>query len=229
MAETNRLLAALPPEEYQGLLPWLTAVPMRFKQVLLPPHQPLAHVYFPRTGMVSLLVPMEDGAAVEIATVGNEGLLGMALFLGPSTSQLEAVCQIAGEAARMEAAAFREMVEQSRALHRLLHGYAQARFDQVVQTAACNRHHSTEERCARWLLMTQDRVLGDTFPLTHELLAHMLDVRRATVTLVASALQHAGYIRYARGRVTVLDRAGLEAVACECYRRVRATYERLIG
>lgn len=229
MPETNQLLAALPAAEYERLLPLLTPVTMRFKQVILEAHRPLTHVYFPRTGMISLLVPMDDGATVEIATVGNEGMIGLPLFLGASTAGIEAVCQIGGEVAQMEGAAFQGVARQSMVLHRVLHGYAQARFDQVIQTAACNRHHSTEERCARWLLMTQDRLVVDTFPLTHELLATILDVRRATVTLVASALQHAGFIRYARGHVTILDRPGLETRACECYQRVRETYQRLTG
>jgi CRP-like cAMP-binding protein len=204
-------------------------VHLTLKQVVQEPDEPLTHVYFPLSGMLSLLIVMEDGASVEVATVGNEGIVGLSVVLGRSISHTQTICQIAGDAMRLEVPAFREAAGMGSTLMRVLLGYAQARYDHVTQTAACNRHHSTEERCARWLLMTRDRVRGDHFPLTHEFLASILDVRRSTITLTASALQHAGLIRYRRGYVTILDRPGLEAVACECYWRIRATYDHLLG
>jgi CRP-like cAMP-binding protein len=226
--ETNRLLAALSEAEYQALLPDLEPVDLRLHRVLWAPDVPLTAVYFLRTGMVSLLVLMDDGATIEVAGVGNEGIVGLPLYLGATVAGTQAVVQLPGGAARMEAQTFLAAVDRSSRLRQLLLRYAQARFDQVVQTAACNRHHSTDERCARWLLMIQDRVLADTFPLTHEFLASMLDVRRVTVTETASGFQRSGLIRYARGQVTVVDRPGLEAVACECYQRIRRTYDSVV-
>jgi CRP-like cAMP-binding protein len=228
LPERNRLLAALSAAEYQELLPDLEPVDLGLHEVLWAPEVPLTAVYFPRTGMISLLVIMDDGASIEVAAVGNEGIVGLPLFLGATVGGTQAVVQLPGGAARMGAQAFLAAAVDSSRLRHLLLRYTQARFDQVVQTAACNRHHSTDERCARWLLMIQDRVLAHTFPLTHEFLASMLDVRRATITEVASDFQRSGLIRYARGQITVLDRPGLEAVACECYRIVRQTYDRLL-
>jgi CRP-like cAMP-binding protein len=225
----NQLLAALPTEEYTHLLPRLQPVHLPLKAVIEEPTEPLTHAYFPRTGMLSLIVVLEDGAGVEVATVGNEGMVGLPLFLGPAIARTRAVCQLPCEAVRLDAAAFTELVRSSDAFQRLLHQYAQTRYDQVIQTAACNRHHSAEERCARWLLLTHDRMQADQFPLTHEFLASMLDVRRSTVTVTANALQQAGFIRYNRGQVTVLDRAGLETIACECYRAIKQTYAPLLA
>jgi len=227
-AGENRLLAALPVEEYSSLLPRLEPVDLRLMQVLGEPGEPVKHAYFPRVGMLSLIVVLEDGAGVEVTTVGNEGMVGLPLFLGPAVNRTRVVCQLPGEAVRLDASTFTEMTRSSEAFHRLLHYYAQMRYEHVLQTAACNRHHSAEERCARWLLLTHDRVQTDQFPLTHEFLANMLDVRRSTITLTATALQHAGLIRYGRGQVTVLDRDGLETIACECYRAIKQTYDRLL-
>jgi CRP-like cAMP-binding protein len=156
-------------------------------------------------------------------------MVGLPLFLGPAINRTRAVCQLQCEAVRLDASAFTEFVRSSDTFHRLLHQYAQTRYETVLQTAACNRHHSAEERCARWLLTTHDRVETDHFPITHEFLANILDVRRSTITLTASALQHAGFIRYSRGQVTILDRDGLETIACECYRVIGQTYGRLLS
>jgi CRP-like cAMP-binding protein len=177
--------------------------------------------------MVSLLSLLEDGSGIEVATIGTEGIVGLPLFLGASVTQTQAICEVAGTAARLAAPAFLAAVQQSPRFQQLLLQYTQARIDQVTLTSACNRHHGTEARLAHWLLTTQDRARTDRFPLTHEFLGNMLDLRRATVTEAAGALAQAGWIRYARGQVTIVDRTGLEAAACECYRRIRETYERL--
>jgi CRP-like cAMP-binding protein len=227
--EANRLLAALPVEEYRSLLPRLKSVHLPLRQVLEEAGDPVTHAYFPRTGMLSLIVVLGDGAGVEVGTVGNEGMVGLPLFLGPPVAPTRAVCQLPSDAVRLDAAAFTALVRSSDAFQRVLCQYAQMRYAQVIQTAACNRHHGAEERCARWLLLTHDRMQADEFPITHEFLASMLDVCRTTITLTASALQHAGFIRYHRGQVTILDRLGLETVACECYRTIKHTYERLLS
>jgi CRP-like cAMP-binding protein len=187
----NRLLAALPQKAYARLLPALQPVHLRQKEIIYQPDEPLTRVYFPLTGMLSILVVMQDGAGIEVATVGNEGMVGMPVFLGRLVSETQVTCQLAADAMRMEAQALTDAAAADSALFRILLGYAQARYDQVTLTAACNRHHSTEERFARWLLMTEDRMQGDDFPLTHEFVASMLDVRRVTITLTASVLQHA--------------------------------------
>jgi len=179
--------------------------------------------------MLSLTALLEDGASVEVGTVGNEGMVGLALFLDSAIARTNTVCQLPGEALRLDAAEFVERVHGSEAFHHLLHRYAQARYAQVVQNAACNRHHGTKARFARWLLAAHDRAQDDHFPLTHEFLSNRLDVRRATITLTASALQQAGLIRYSRGHLTILDRPGLERTACECYQTVRQIYDRLLG
>jgi CRP-like cAMP-binding protein len=179
--------------------------------------------------MLALVVMLEDGAGVEVATIGNEGMAGLPLLLASVSTRTWTVCQLPGEALRLEASAFEELVRGSGALQRLLYRYAQVRYDQMVQNAACNRHHGTKARCARWLLTTRDRVEADQFPVTHEFLSSMLDVRRSTITLTASALQKAGFIRYSRGQLTILDRRGLETIACECYRAVKQIYDRLLS
>jgi len=179
--------------------------------------------------MLGLVFLLEDGAGVEVATIGNEGMVGLPLLLASASTRTWTVCQLPGEALRLEASAFGELVRGSGAFQRLLYRYVQVRYEQMVQNSACNRHHSTKARCARWLLTTQDRVQADQFPVTHELLSTMLDVRRSTISLIASALQKAGFIRYSRGQLRVLDRPGLETMACECYRAVKQISDRLLG
>jgi CRP-like cAMP-binding protein len=172
---------------------------------------------------------MRDCAAVEIATVGNEGMVGLEIFLGGEHTPAAAFCQVQGRAARIAADVFRQLARDSSPFTALLLRYTQAVLTQVAQSAACNRVHSIEERCARWLLMTHDRVPGDRFELTQEFLAEMLGTRRPSVSVAASILQRAGFIRYSRGRVEIVDRAGLESAACECYAVIASEYERLIG
>ncbi len=225
----NRLLAALPPDGYAALAPHLEPVTLAFKEPVYEPNRPIPHVLFPTTGVFSVLTVMADGAAIEVATSGNEGMLGLPLFLGTTTSPGLVFSQIPGESLRLPAAAFQEAVEHNRQLVAILHRYTLALLLQIAQSAACNRLHTMEHRCARWLLLTHDRVAADRFPLTHEFLGQMLGVRRASVTEAVGTLQQAGLITYRRGRMTVVDRAGLEAAACECYGVIRAEYDRLLG
>lgn len=228
-AVRNRLLAALPRDDVATLTPHLEPVSLAIGQILAEPGAVLAHVYFPETAILSVINRMADGAAVEVGTVGNEGLVGLAALLEADASESQTLAQIPGTALRLPAAVLVAAVEARPALRRLVHRYTQAYLTQVAQGAACNRLHGIEARCARWLLMTHDRVGGaDVFPLTQEFLAIMLGVRRSGVTLAAGALQDAGLIRYRRGGIRVLDRAGLEAAACECYGVVRRQFDRLL-
>jgi CRP-like cAMP-binding protein len=226
---TNRILAALPPQETDALRPLLEAVQLTFRQDLYETNRPVEHVYFPHRGVVSMVNPISDGSVVEVATVGPEGMVGIPVFLGAERMASKAFVQIPGEGARIEADAFREVIGRSPALNRLLLRYTLALMNQMAQNAACNRTHAVEERCARWLLMTQDRVGEATFPLTQEFLAEMLGVRRPTVSIAAGMLARAGLISYVRGQMTILDRPGLEAASCECYRVIAGEFERLVG
>lgn len=228
-AERNRLLAALPATEYQRLTALLEPVPLTFQQVLYEPEETVTHIYFPRKGMLSLLVVLEDGAAVEVAAVGAEGMVGLRLLFGSTLESLRVVCQLPGEAVRIERAAFQSLLAEGSSLRELLFRYTHARCEQIMQIAACNRHHETRQRFARWLLTVHDQAQADTFPVTQEFLANMLDVRRPTLTAAARTFQETGLIRYGRGHLTILDRAALEALACECYRRIRAIYGRMLG
>ena len=225
----NRLLAALPKSEYSRLLPHLETVSLEFKQVFYEPNQPIEYVYFPNNGVVSLVNIMEDGATVEVATVGNEGMIGLPVFLGANTIPSKAFSQVPGDAMRIRADVFKDLVNQGSPLHNLLQLYTQALFNLVAQSAACNRLHSIEERFCRWMLMTTDRVGKDQFPLTQEFLAQMLGVRRASVSVVAAIIQKAGLIQYSRGKMTILDREGLESSSCECYRLVKQEFDRLLS
>ncbi|HEU4411303.1 MAG TPA: Crp/Fnr family transcriptional regulator [Polyangiaceae bacterium] len=227
-AHRNRLLRALPRADYQRLGPHLRALSLTFKQSLFEPLKPIPYVYFIESAVISLVTKLDNGEVIEVATIGNEGLAGLPVFLGAVSSPGWAFAQIPGEALRVKAAVFRDEVGQGGGLQGLLKRYTQALFNQIAQSAACNRAHGLEQRCARWLLMTLDRVGAPEFSLTHEFMSQMLGVRRATVTLAAGALQSAGYIEYRRGRVKVVDRARLEARACGCYRVIRDEYERLV-
>ena len=199
------------------------------KHVVFEKDKPISHVYFPTDGVISLVAPLDGGLNVEIATVGREGMVGLALFLGTETMPFRAFGQIAGVALRLEAAAFRAEIERSVALVRILNRYTQALLTQIAQSAACNCVHSVEKRCARWLLQTHDRLEADHYLLTQEFLAQMLGVRRASVSEAAGGLQKAKLIRYTNGRLTILDRRGLEVVACGCYRVIRQEIDRLLG
>jgi CRP-like cAMP-binding protein len=231
-AAGNRLLGALAiiaPADAAWLEAQLEPVTLESGAMLAPAGEVLDHVYFPDTCVVSYVSRMADGSAVEVGTVGHEGLVSVTLFLDGGRSQSDALVQIPGAARRAPAAEVVAGADERPDFRRFVHRYTQAYLTQVAQTAACNRLHHLEARCARWLLMTHDRVSqGERFPLTQEFLAVMLGVRRAGVSLAANALRDAGLIRYSRGAVRVLDRAGLEAAACECYRIVRREFDRLL-
>lgn len=225
----NRLLAALPTKEYERLLPYLENVSLPLKQVFYQPNEPIEYVYFLNHGVASLLTYMEDGAAVETATVGNEGMVGLPVFLETYTTPSQAIVQVPGNGVRMRADVFTTSVKQGSSLHRLMKRYTQALLSEVMYSAACNRLHSIEERCCRWLLMTRDRVESDEFPLTQEFLSQMLGVRRPSVSVVAGILQKAGLIRYSRGKITILDQEGLQDSSCECYKNIKREYDRLLS
>jgi CRP-like cAMP-binding protein len=228
-ATRNRLLAALPEPQLQRLLPALEPTELTWRQAFYEADAPIRFVHFLLTGVASLVTTMEDGAVVEVATVGNEGLVGLPVFLGTDISPLTAFVQVPGAAVRMRPEALEEEVRNGGALSEILRRYTQAFLVQLARSSACNRRHSIEERCARGLLMTHDRVGADEFPLTQEFLSQMLGVRRSAVSVAAGRLQKAGLISYRWGRITVLDRGGLENTACECYRIIRNEYERLLG
>ncbi|MDB4986643.1 MAG: transcriptional regulator, Crp/Fnr family [Myxococcaceae bacterium] len=224
----NRLLATLTRPTLEQLRPHLEHVDLPLKRVLFDVNVPIEHVYFLESGVASVLGVMTDGAAVEVATVGNEGLVGHPVVLGADRMPCHAFMQVPGSGLRMRSDALRPALETHPELRHLLGRYTQALFTLVAQGAACNRIHSMGQRCARWLLMTHDRVDGDEFELTQAFLAMMLGVRRATVNAVGQQLQDQGLIRYVRGVVTVLDRQRLEEASCECYGIVRSEFARLI-
>jgi CRP-like cAMP-binding protein len=224
----NSLLEALPAEERRALAPHLETVHLARGTVLAEAGDALGHVYFPYDGVVSGTLTMRDGDTAEIATVGREGMVGIGVALGHAEAITRNVVQVAGEAARLPVAELEAALARSPAVRALCLSYVMALLFQVIQSSACNALHPTEQRFCRWLLLLHDRIGGGTLRLTQEFLAEMLGVYRPTVTLVARNLQAAGLIRYRRGVVEVLDRAGLEEVSCECYRAVRAQYERLL-
>jgi CRP-like cAMP-binding protein len=225
----NRLLARLPAPEYQRLLPLLRPVPLEFKQILNEPASRIANVYFPNHGVISEVIIMENGTGIEVATVGNEGMAGLNAVLGAQESPNRMIVQVRGGALRMAADDFRAEISRDCSLRQLLVRYHTAFLKQISQSVACNGLHPVKQRCCRWILETHNRVQSAEFPLTHEFLSQMLGVRRMSITAVLRPLQTAGLIRARRGRITVLDRLGLEAAACECYHSVRATFDRLIG
>ena len=224
----NFLLAALPDPEWQRWQSLLEKVEMPLGQVLYEPGTTLAHVYFPTTSIVSLLYVMENGASAEIAVVGNEGLVGISLFMGGESTPSRAVVQSAGHGLRLKAQLMKSEFERAGPVLHLLLRYTQALITQMAQTAACNRHHTLDQQLCRWLLLSLDRLRTNELAMTQELIANMLGVRREGVTEAALKLQQAGLISYARGRITVLDRAGLEERTCECYAVVKREYDRLL-
>src|SRR5882757_7994770 len=224
----NHLLAALPQPESQRLRPHLEYVDMPLGQVLYESGGALAHVYFPTTAIVSLLYVMANGAAAEIAVVGNEGIVGISLFMGGESTTSRAVVQSAGQGFRLQAQLMKDEFNRAGPVLHLLLRYTQALLTQMAQTAVCNRHHSLDQQLCRWLLLSLDRLNGNQLVMTQELIANMLGVRREGVTEAALKLQKAGLIKYARGRVTVLDRPGLEGRTCECYAVVKKEYDRLL-
>src|SRR3984885_8127207 len=227
--EGNRILARLPPEGGRRLLPHLQVGPLAFKHVLFQARSPFDYAYFPNRGVVSALTVMEDGRAIEVATIGDEGMVGLPLLVGAKTTANRVIVQVPGEALRMAEDVLREEVSRDSALRRLLVRYHTAFLAQVSQAVACNGLHSVSQRRCRWLLMTQDRAHSDVFPMTHEFLAEMLGVRRSTVSEVLEPFQEKGLIRYSRGKLTVLDRKGLKVGSCECYGVIAKEFERLFG
>ena len=224
----NQLLAALPGKEYKRLIPHLETVRLPFMEVIYESGAPIEHVYFPNEGLISLLVVMEDETPREVGLIGNEGMLGTAVALGMSTTPIRALIQMPGSAMRMKAEALRDELKRGGALQDVLQRYAHALFTQISQSAACISSHEVDKRLSRWLIMTHDRAPGDEFEMKHEFMAMMLGVRRPTVTLVMAELTNAGIISHVRGRVRVVDRQGLEGASCECYKTVRALYDRLL-
>jgi CRP-like cAMP-binding protein len=225
----NRLLEALPSIDLRRLLADCETVELAFADVLYRPRERLSHVYFPLSGFISLIMPVDDSSSLEVGLIGNEGMLGIPLSLGVDVSPVRAVVQGAGAALRIGAAPFCRELARSQALQRELDRYAFVHLSQLAQTAGCTRFHVVEARLARWLLMTQDRAHASTFHITQEFLAFMLGVRRVGVTKAASSLKKRNLIRYSRGNITVLDRRGLKAASCGCYKADRASYDRTLS
>jgi len=225
----NRLLAALPPKDRQHFVAGCEEVALVLSDVLFEPGDRIRHVHFPTTGFISLVTPIDGSTRLEVGLVGNEGMAGTPLALGVARSPLQALVQGAGSSLRMAATPFRSELGRSPVLRQVLDRYLFVRMTQLAQSAGCTRFHLVEARLARWLLMTQDRARSGSFHVTHEFLALMLGVRRAGVTRAATSLQKLGLIRYSRGNVEILDRPGLKAASCACYRTDRETYRRVLG
>lgn len=225
----NRLLAALPPEDYQRLLPQLEFVVLELGQVLYQVGEPIDYVYFPHRSLISLVMVLQDGSTAEVGLVSGNGIVGVSVILGSDISFNLAIVQVAENAMRLPAEHLKTEFQRGGALQALLLRYVQALLAQVSQTAACNRLHPIEARLARWMLLVQDAIHSDELQLTQEFIAQMLGVRRSGVTLAAGALQQAGLIHYNRGKITILNRKGLEALSCECYRVIEDEYDRLLS
>ena len=226
--DQNHLLAALPPAERERIFPLLQLTEMPLGKVLYESGDTLRHVYFPTNSIVSLLYVMEDGASAEISVVGNEGLVGVALFMGGETTPSRAIVQSAGSAYRLVGQRLKEEFHRHAGMQILLLRYTQALLTQMAQTAVCNRHHSVDQQLCRWLLLSLDRLDANQLTMTQELIANMLGVRREGVTEAAGKLQKLGVIRYSRGQITVLDRPQLEKLCCECYAVVKRETDRLL-
>jgi CRP-like cAMP-binding protein len=225
----NSLLEALPGADLRRVLAACETIELEFADLLYKPGERLAHVYFPTSSYISLIIPIEPSSSLEVSLVGNEGMFGIPLVLGVDSSSVRAVVQGAGSALRMEAAPFRRELGRSPALQREIDRYICVQMSHLAQTAACTRFHVVEARLARWLLMTQDRAHADTFHITQEYLAGMLGVRRVGVTKAAGALQKRSLIHYSRGNITVLDRRGLKEASCGCYKADQESYDRILG
>jgi CRP-like cAMP-binding protein len=225
----NLVLCCLPPAERERLVPHLQLVSFSLQQVIYEPGERIDNCYFPTNSVASLLYTMEDGSTAEVGLVGNEGVLGVALFLGGESSCSRTLVAVAGDAFRLSATFLKEEFAHPGPLQHSLLRYTQAFITQVSQTAVCNRLHSVEQRLCRWLLLCDDRENRSELCMTQELIANMLGGRRETITLAAGRLQHAGLIHYCRGRISILDRKGLESIACECYRVVEDEFDRLLG
>ena len=224
----NLLIAALPDDERARLDPLLEPLTLNFKDQLYEVGDPIDYVYFPTRGVASQVALLDGETAIEVTTIGREGMVGLSAFLGATTSPDRVFCQVPGRAHRLSTTDLRRHLAVGGPLHEILNRYTQATLVQLARSVACNRLHTVEERMSRWLLLTRDRADEDTFPLTHEFLAQMLGVRRATVTLSAGMLQNAGLIRYTRGQVTIADRQALERTSCDCYEAIRCEFARLL-
>jgi CRP-like cAMP-binding protein len=225
----NRLLGLLPPRDYQRLRPHLHRIPLGYEQSLYRANRPIEFVYFIETGVGSLVNTMKNGAAAEVGTIGNEGVVGLPIVFGDNRAPTNVYVQVPGAGLRIQARLFEREMAQSGSMRTVMLHYAHAFFNQVAQSAACNHFHSLQQRCCRWLLMTHDRMQSDEFLLTQEFLAMMLGVQRTGVTAAAGALQRAGLIRYKRGNVTILNRRGLIHRSCECYGVSKKEFDRLLG
>ena len=224
----NQMLSRLPADELEQIVPRLERVPLKRRMVAYDPLGPITHVYFIESGVISIVSIMRDRTAIETATIGCEAVIGLPVYLGVDAVPEQAFVQVPGEALRLPTADFRALVPRLPTLQQLLNRYAVCLFTLAAQCSGCNRAHTMEQRCARWLLMVHDRMPGDEFELTQDFLSQMLGVRRATVSETASQLQQAGLISYSRGRMVIVDRAGLERVVCECYGIIRSTFARLL-
>jgi CRP-like cAMP-binding protein len=227
--ERNLLLRRLPAHVLNELLPELTARPLELNQTLIEPDDPIRDVHFPHWGVCSVIATEQDGGSIEVGTIGHEGFIGLPILLGDDRTPYRTIVQIAGSGWSMPAERFRVAIREHPELSALLLRFVQYYSDQLAQGVACNRLHTIEERCARWLLMTHDRVPGDSFELKQDFLALMLGVRRAGVSVAMGILQSASILRYARGRIEIMNRARLEEVSCACYHITRTTYQRLLG
>jgi CRP-like cAMP-binding protein len=225
----NHLLSTLPEDEYQRLAPYFEIVTLDLGQVLYESGEQIDYLYFPTSSMISLLQTLEDGMTSEVGLTGNEGVIGIALFLGGETTPNQAIVQISGQAIRLKANLIQQEFSRGGNFQIMLLRFTQALITQISQTAICNRLHGVEQRFCRWLLLSHDRVKSNRLDMTQELIAKMLGGRRESVTVAAGRLQDAGLISYVRGQITILDRPGLEKTVCECYQVVKTEYERLLG
>ena len=228
VAGENRLLHLLPKAERERLCTMMDRIETRHGALVFESNQPITHIHFPLHGVISIVVEMQEGGVAEVGTVGNEGMAGVPVLLGATTTPNKAFYQVPGETMRMSATTFRNEIATNKTFENVMRLHAQGFLNQVSQSAACNRLHAVEQRLCRWILMSHDRVGRPTVNLTQDFLAQMLGVRRASVGIVAATLQRAGFIRYRRGIIDILDRKGLEEGACECYAVVRNEYERLL-
>lgn len=224
---SNRILLHLPDDTFHRLRPHFDRIALAPRHVLLHAGAPINHIYFVNRGLVSLIKTMQDGRIVEVDSVGTEGMLGGFALHGIERAILEAVAHVPGEAFRIDVGVLQNEMRQSDAFRRLMHRYSYVAATRFAQISACNRHHTLEERCCRWLLTAHDSARSDIIPITHEFLALLLGVQRSGLSITASILQKAGLIRYTRGRITVIDRRGLEAAACECYEAIRSESDSL--
>ena len=225
----NRLLGLLPPRDYERLRPHLQPTPLEYRQSLYRAHKPIEFVYFIETGVGSLVNTMANGEAAEVGTIGNEGMVGLPILLGDDRAPTSVYIQVPGAGLKMKATLFDKELARSASMRTVMGHYAHAFFNQVAQSAACNRFHSLQQRCSHWMLMTHDRMESDEFLLTQEFLAMMLGVQRTGVSVAAGDLQRAGLIRYIRGKVTIIDRRGLKQSSCECYATSKKEFDRLLG